>query len=116
MRFKLDENLPREIADDLRSFGHDADTIAEEALTGADDKVVLQAALAADRILMTLDKGIASLLQNPLPQHAGIVLVRPDAVGRTAVATFMRSRLSHLLEMELAHKLTVVTATRIRIR
>jgi len=59
---------------------------------------------------MTLDKGIASLLQSPLPQHAGIVLFRPDASDRTAVASFVRSRLPHLLQMELAHRLTVVSA------
>ena len=47
MRFKLDENLPRELADDLRRLGHDPDSIVEEGLSGAKDRTVLQAARTA---------------------------------------------------------------------
>ena len=72
MRFKLDENLPREFADDLVRLGHEADTVHAEGLVGADDALVVQAALESGRILMTLDKGIASLLRNPIRQHGGI--------------------------------------------
>ncbi len=35
MRIKVDENLPREVAEDLRSLGHVADTVEEEGLSGA---------------------------------------------------------------------------------
>ena len=59
MRFKLDENLPGELVTDLRDLGHDADTVADEGLRGAADPAVMDAASAADRILSTLDKGIA---------------------------------------------------------
>ena len=61
MKFKVDENLPRDIADDLVWLGHDADTLDDEGLAGADDFTVVQAARASTRILLTLDKGIASL-------------------------------------------------------
>jgi len=63
MKFKLDENLPQELADDLVRLGHEVDTVHGEGLVGADDTSVLQAARASGRILMTLDKGIASLLR-----------------------------------------------------
>jgi predicted nuclease of predicted toxin-antitoxin system len=116
MRFKLDENLPHELADDLVRLGHDADTVHGEGLIGADDAAVVQAARASGRILMTLDKGIASLLQYPVHEHGGIVLFRPDASGRREVLSFVRSRLENLLEMELSGRLTVVGPTRIRIR
>jgi len=116
MRFKLDENLPRELADDLRRLGHDPDSIVEEGLSGAKDRTVLQAARTAGRVLLTLDKGIASLLQHPVHEHADVVLFRPDTAGRRAVSSFVRARLSALLEMELAGRLTVVGSTRIRAR
>ncbi len=116
MRFKLGENLPHELADDLVLLGHEADTVHGEGLVGADDTVVIQAARASSRILMTLDKGIASLLQYPVHVHGGIVLFRPDASGRREVLSFVRSRLENLLEMELSGRLTVVGLTRIRIR
>lgn len=51
MKFKLDENLPVELAADLRALGHDADTVADESLCGMPDPVVVNAAFAANRIL-----------------------------------------------------------------
>jgi predicted nuclease of predicted toxin-antitoxin system len=51
VKFKLDENLPVELTEDLRSLGHDADTVADEGLRGASDPAVINAAWAADRIL-----------------------------------------------------------------
>jgi predicted nuclease of predicted toxin-antitoxin system len=116
MKFKLDENLPRELADDLVRLGHESDSVHSEGLVGAEDATVVQAARASGRILMTLDKGIASFLRFPADEHGGIVLFRPDASGRRAVLSFVRSRLENLLEVDLAGRLTVVGSTRIRIR
>jgi predicted nuclease of predicted toxin-antitoxin system len=116
MKFKLDENLPLELADDLARLGHDADTVYSERLAGADDATVVQAALATGRILMTLDKGIASLLQYPIHEQGGTVLFRPDESGRQSVLSFVRSRLAYLLELEITGRLTVVGPTRIRVR
>ena len=57
MKFKLDENLPFELVTDLQGMGHDADTVVDEGLGGADDPTVVDAAFASDRILLlTLDK------------------------------------------------------------
>lgn len=79
MKFKLDENLPVELVTDLRGLGHDADTVTDEGLRGAADPAVVDAALAADRILFTLD------------------LFRPDTSGQRAVIAFVRERLSATL-------------------
>jgi predicted nuclease of predicted toxin-antitoxin system len=65
VKFKLDENLPVELVTDLRGFGYDADTVTGEGLGGAADPAVVDAAFAADRILFTLDKGIANLQTTP---------------------------------------------------
>jgi hypothetical protein len=116
MRFKLDENLPHELADDIVRLGHEADTVHGEGLIGAEDAVVVQAARASVRILMTLDKGIASLLQYPVYEHGGVIRFRPDVSGRRAVLSFVRERLENLMGMELAGRLTVVGPTRIRVR
>jgi predicted nuclease of predicted toxin-antitoxin system len=61
VKFKLDENLPVELVRDLRGLGHDGDTVTEEGLRGAAHPIVVDAASVADRILFTLDKGIANL-------------------------------------------------------
>ncbi|MBK8933535.1 MAG: DUF5615 family PIN-like protein [Chloroflexi bacterium] len=49
MQIKLDENLPVELAVMLRQLGHDAETVPEENLDGADDDQVWQAAQAENR-------------------------------------------------------------------
>ena len=116
MKFKVDENLPEDLAQDLIASGHDADTVRGEGLVGADDTTVLRSAQQSGRILMTLDKGIASLLQHPIHEHQGVALFRPNATGRKTVLSFVRSRLPHLLELDLIGRLTVVGPTRIRIR
>lgn len=54
MKFKLDENLPEFVREALSELGHDAHTVAEEGLSGAQDQAVLQACVAEDRILITL--------------------------------------------------------------
>ena len=116
MKFKLDENLPAELAIDLQLLGHDADTVLDENLGGAPDPKVLGAAATAGRILLTLDKGIANLQRYPLWQHSGVVLFRPDTLGRRAVFEFVRERLQRVLELDLNGRLTVVGSNRIRFR
>jgi hypothetical protein len=76
----------------------------------------MDAAFAADRILFTLDKGVANWQRYPLRQHAGGVLFRPDPSGRKAVIAFQRERLQKVLELDLTNRLTVVGRSRIRFR
>jgi predicted nuclease of predicted toxin-antitoxin system len=116
MRFKLDENLPLELSADLRTAGHDADTVIDENLKGAPDRLVIETALGASRILLTLDKGIANIVLHPQELHAGVVLFRPGSSGRAAVLDFVRSRLPLLFQNDLERRVTVVSATRIRFR
>ena len=113
MKFKLDENLPVELAAELGAMGHDTDTVAGEGLRGASDPAVVEAASNADRILLTLDKGIADLRREC---GAGIVLFRPDSAGRRAILLFVRERIPRIASLDLAGRVTVVTPARIRLR
>lgn len=116
MKFKLDENLPVDLVSDLRQSGHDADSVLDESLRGAPDPIVVAAALREGRILLTLDKGIANLIQYLANTHAGVVLFRPSTSGRANVLQFIRLRLAELLVFELADRVTVVSEQRIRVR
>jgi predicted nuclease of predicted toxin-antitoxin system len=116
MRFKIDENLPYEIADDLQSLGHDADSVVNEGLAGCSDDVVVEHARVSHRILLTLDKGIASLLRYPSEAHHGVVLFRPGSSGRGSVLAFVREHLPVLLALHLGGRVSVVTRTGIRMR
>jgi len=116
VKFKIDENLPGELAGELRNLGHEADTVFDESLAGVKDPVLMEAASKENRILLTLDKGIANLEQYPVERHAGVVLFRPARSGRRSVLIFVRERLPELLELDLRHRLTIVGPTRIRVR
>jgi hypothetical protein len=116
MKFKLDENLPSEIIDDLVGAGHEADTVIDEGYVGAADIHLVDVCRAEERILLTMDKGIANIRAFPKHTHAGIVLFRPATQGRGATLAFVRRHLPALLASELKLRLIVVTEAGIRIR
>jgi predicted nuclease of predicted toxin-antitoxin system len=51
MRFKIDENLPVEIAELFRAIGYDAMTVIEQELRGEDDALISEACLQEGRVL-----------------------------------------------------------------
>jgi len=76
MKIKLDENMPDDLAEFLRSSGHDVTTVAEEGLSGADDPEVIQETAKERRLLMTFDVGFADIRKFPIGSHGGIVVFR----------------------------------------
>jgi predicted nuclease of predicted toxin-antitoxin system len=76
MKFKLDENLPADLAHWLREEGHDVADVVEEGLGGEEDPPVLKAATSEGRILLTFDLDFADIRHYPPGTHAGIVVFR----------------------------------------
>ena len=116
MKFKLDENLPAELLDDLRAAGHEADSVPGEQLTGAADTALLDHVRREGRVLLTMDKGIGDLRAYPPHLHAGIVLFRPPSSGRSTVLGFVRRHLPVLFERALSGHLLVITERSARMR
>jgi predicted nuclease of predicted toxin-antitoxin system len=116
MKFKIDENLPIELLEDLHAEGHEAETVPSEGLTGAPDSLILEKACSEDRILLTLDKGIADVRVYPPERYASIILFRPPSTGRGTVLSFVRRHLPVILGTEIAGHLLVVTDRNIRMR
>lgn len=116
MKFKIDENLPAELADDLRAAGHYADTVHDQGLAGSTDSVVMARVQAEGRAILTMDKGIADIRASPPDQYAGLILLRPRTTGRVATLAFVRRYLPTLFGSPLAGHLYVVTETGIRVR
>jgi hypothetical protein len=116
VKFKLDENLPVELLDDLRAAGHEAESVPAERLTGAEDSVLLDHVRREGRVLLTMDKGIGDVRAYPPPLYAGIVLFRPPSSGRFAVLGFVRRHLPLLLQRAQSGHLLVITERSARIR
>ncbi len=116
MRFKLDENLPLEIVADLRTAGHEIDSVYEQRLAGAPDEAILAAAHRERRILLTMDKGIGDLRRLASSSFSGIVLFRPRATGRRTTLEFVRRHLPAVLHSDLEGRLVIVSEGGLRIR
>jgi len=76
MRVKVDEDLPVEVAQRLASAGHDAQTVAQQRLTGTADGKLWSLVQQEGRCLCTADKGFANAQLFPPGTHAGVVLFR----------------------------------------
>jgi len=116
VRFKLDENMPADLAGMLRTEGHDVHDVVAEGLKGEDDPPVLRAATREDRILVTFDLDFVDIRQYPPGTHAGIVIFRlQDQRWKTLEGPARRSLTdSNLVKLE--RGLAIVDEMRIRFR
>ena len=55
MKFKIDENLPIEVAELFEKSGHEATTVFQEGLAGAPDHRIISVCQKEKRALVTLD-------------------------------------------------------------
>ena len=116
MRFKIDENLPVEVARLLREAGHEAATVRDQAMTGATDARLVSICREEDRLLMTLDTDFADIRAYPPGMAPGLVVLRLKRQDKPYVLDVVR-RLLPIFETEpLARKLGVVDERHIRIR
>jgi predicted nuclease of predicted toxin-antitoxin system len=116
LRFKLDENLPADLATMLRDAGHDVHDVHEEGLAGEDDPPVLAAAVREDRILVTFDLDFADIREYPPGSHAGIVVFRLRDQRWITLEEPARRALAEQSLKRLERGLAIVDETRIRYR
>ena len=116
MRAKLDENLPAEAAELLRTAGWECDTVYDEGLAGADDPNVAAACRAGMRVLFTLDLDFGDIRAYPPSESVGIVVLRPTEPSRRQVLQLV-SRVLPVLSAEwVEHRLWIVEPARVRVR
>ncbi len=116
MRFKLDENLPADLADHLREAGHDVADVVEEGLGGQDDPLVFNAAKKERRTLLTFDLDFADIRRYPPGTHHGIVVFRLEDQRWLS----LRERVDRLLSVgslgHLGGGLAIVNESRVRFK
>lgn len=82
--FKIDEDLPVEVAARLCDAGYDAKTVVEQGLSGSLDSALWRMVQREERCLITADKGFASATAYPPGTHQGIILLRSPRESRGA--------------------------------
>ena len=113
--FKIDENLPREVAVLLHEHGYDAATVHDQALVGRPDPDIAQVCKAENRALVTLDLDFSNIRAYPPSEHPGIVVLRVDRHDKQTILALI-SRLLNVLATEQLHAaLWIVEPDRVRI-
>ena len=116
MKFKTDENLPVEAAEDLRQAGHDALTVAEQHLAGQADVRVADVCRAEGRAVVTLDLDFSDIRVYPPSEYAGIVVLRPSVQTITNIRRLVGQVIALLPTEPLAGHLWIVDEGQVRIR
>ena len=91
MKVKLDENIPVSLAEVIALLGHDVHTVIGQGLVGRVDREIWTQCQLEDRLLITQDLDFSDSRKLQPGSHAGIVLVRLQNPGRTALFNLLSS-------------------------
>ena len=116
MRFKFDENLPAQLAALFAGSGHDAVTVLDEQIGGAQDPDIAATCLREGRVLVTLDGDFADIRAYPPHHYPGIVVLRLSRQSSDHLLEVGASLLRELDRASLQGQLWIVEDARIRIR
>jgi len=116
MKLKIDENLPSEISEILREFGHEAHTVYDENMQGSKDPQLLSICRNEKRALITLDLDFSDIRTYPPNENSGLIVLRLKQQDKPFLLDIAR-RLCHLLPHEgIEGLLWIVDEKKIRVR
>lgn len=116
MRFKIDENLPIEVAGVLRDAGHDAMTIGDQRMSGEPDPRIAAVCRDEDRAILTLDLDFSDIRTYPPSDYPGIVVLRPSTQSKGNVLALVVQLLPLLNIERLIGNLWILQRGGLRIR
>jgi predicted nuclease of predicted toxin-antitoxin system len=116
LKFKVDENLPIEVARLLVDAGHDAVTVLDQNLGGRPDPEVVAVCRLEGRVVVTLDLHFSDIRAYPPADSAGIIVLRLVRLDKSWVLAAVKRFLPTLNQEPLAGKLWIVDESTIRIR
>lgn len=115
MKFKIDENLPIEIAWLLQKHGHDATTVFQEELEGAIDSRIAKVCQSEKRTLVTLDTDFSDIRTYPPKDFEGIIVLRLENQDKLYVLSVMNRLMDMLINEPVSRHLWIVEEGRVRI-
>jgi len=115
IRAKVDEDLPTEVAERLRSAGHDAQTVVEQRLAGAADEALWRSVQHEGRCLLTADKAFGNAQVFPPGTHGGVVLFRLPRESRAGYARLAELLLATFDLDSIGGAIVVITPDAVRV-
>ena len=114
MRFLVDFNVGRAVADYLRQAGHDVASVGDVDPRMSDADILLWA-VREQRIVVTMDTDFGELVYHSGHAHAGVILLRMPGAGRDMKVDLVKWILEHHAN-DLPGHFCVFDAGRLRIR
>lgn len=109
MNFLVDENMPRSLAAEIAALGFSVQDVRDIGLRGQPDSAVLAAAMAADAIIITRDRGFIFEKSWPANFTAGVIFVNlPDDTTIDEINQKITRLLSQRLPVSLLGAVTIV--------
>ncbi len=112
--FKIDENLPVDVARTLVAAGFDALTVIDQELGGKADDIIADFCRLEGRVLITLDMGFADIRAYPPSRHAGLIVLRLHRADRQHILRALSQLIPLLKTNELSQKLWIVDEAGVR--
>ncbi|MEW6102587.1 MAG: DUF5615 family PIN-like protein [bacterium] len=116
MQFKIDENLPIEVAKLLVNAGYDAKTVKEQQLQGVEDSILAELCKSEHRILVTLDTDFSDIRAYPPEEFSGIIVLRLKTQAKHYIVKVMKGIIPLIVREPLRQHLWIVEEIKIRIR
>jgi predicted nuclease of predicted toxin-antitoxin system len=116
MQFKIDENLPIELAELLINAGYDAQTANDQRLQGTKDSILMDVCKSENRILVTLDTDFSDIRAYPPKEFCGIIVLRVRIQAKHHIIKVFSSIIQLISREPLIQHLWIVEETKIRIR
>lgn len=116
MKFKIDENLPIEVAEVFQQAGYEAVTVHDQNMVGEIDRTLALVCQSEQRALITLDTDFADIRTYPPAQYAGLVVLRLKQQDKGSVLKVVARLVKVLATEELERYLWIVDEKRIRVR
>lgn len=116
MKFKIDENLPVEVAVLLQEASHDAVTVVAEQLSGASDQELWAHCLGEERALVTLDLDFSDIRAYLPAAKYGVIVLRSPDQSKGQVLSLVEQIVPLLTTEPLPGRLWLVEKGRVRVR
>jgi len=116
MKIKIDEDLPKAVAEMVRRQIQDTTTVVGEMLSGILEPDLWKIIQKEERFLITGDKAFANIRRYQPGTHFGVLLLRPEENGIPQLKLLISEVLKSGMLEKLSRCIAVATLGRLRIR
>ena len=116
LAFKVDENLPEDVAAAFRDAGYEASTATSQGLAGVDDARLSEVVRREGRVLVTLDVDFGDIRAYPPDEYSGIIVLRVMKQDKARILAAIRRMLPLLVTEAVTRRLWVVEEHAVRVR